>query len=165
MNDWTWLAAKIVVVMGIIFTVGPGLILAERRVSAFIQGRLGPNRVGPFGTLQPVADIIKLIMKEVIVPRAPTGCCSCSARCWCSSRPARVGGHPVREPDRRAALQIANLNIGILFLMSVLSVGVYGIALGGMGVEQQVQPARIPSRAPHSSSATSSRSGSRSCRS
>jgi NADH-quinone oxidoreductase subunit H len=132
MNDWTWLAAKIVVVMGIIFTVGPGLILAERRVSAFIQGRLGPNRVGPFGTLQPVADIIKLIMKEVIVPQG-------TDRVLFLLGPLLVFIPPLlgwavipfgnQIGDQH--LQIANLNIGILFLMSVLSVGVYGITLGG----------------------------------
>ncbi len=130
--NWMWLLGKIGVVLGIIFVVGPGLILAERRLSAFIQGRLGPNRVGPFGVLQPVADIIKLIMKEVIVPQGTDRVLFLLGPLLVFIPPL-LGwavipfGNQIGEHH----LQIANLNIGVLFLMSVLSVGVYGITLGG----------------------------------
>lgn len=130
--NWIWLFAKIGVVLGIIFTLGPLLIHAERRVSAFIQGRLGPNRLGPFGLFQPVADILKLIMKEVIVPGqsdrvlfllGPLLMFVPAAFGWCII--------PFGNKIGDQKLQIADLDIGILFVMSVLSVGVYGITLGG----------------------------------
>jgi NADH-quinone oxidoreductase subunit H len=130
--NWLWLLAKIGVVIGIIFTLGPLLIHAERRVSAFIQGRKGPNRLGPLGLLQPVADIVKLIMKEVVIPGGtdkvlfllgPLLTFIPSAFGWCVI--------PFGNRIGDQYLQIANLDIGILFLMSVLSVGVYGITLGG----------------------------------
>ena len=63
-----WLLVKVFVVVAIVFSYVPGLIILERRLAGFIQGRWGPNRVGPFGTLQPLADIIKFILKEDIVP-------------------------------------------------------------------------------------------------
>lgn len=130
--SWIWLLGKIGVVLGIIFTLGPLLIHAERRVSAFIQGRLGPNRLGPFGLFQPVADILKLIMKEVLVPGeadrvlfmlGPLLMFIPAAFGWCVI--------PFGNQIGTEKLQIADLDIGILFLMSVLSVGVYGITLGG----------------------------------
>ena len=61
---------KIIVTVVAVLTSVILLVYAERRVSAFIQGRIGPNRVGPFGLFQAVADVIKLILKEDIVPRA-----------------------------------------------------------------------------------------------
>lgn len=130
--SWLWLIGKIGVVLGIIFTLGPLLIHAERRVSAFIQGRLGPNRLGPLGLLQPVADIVKLIMKELVVPGGadkalfllgPLLTFVPSAFGWCVI--------PFGNQIGDQSLQIADLDIGLLFLMSVLSVGVYGITLGG----------------------------------
>lgn len=130
--SWLWLLGKIAVVLGIVFTVGPMLIWAERRVSAFIQGRLGPNRVGPFGLLQPVADIVKFLFKEVIVPQdADKGLFLLGP--LLTMVPPLLGwaiipfGNQIGEEQ----LQIANLGIGLLFLMSVLSVAVYGITLGG----------------------------------
>lgn len=130
--SWLFLAAKIGVVLGIIFTLGPLLIHAERRVSAFIQGRLGPNRLGPFGLLQPVADIFKLLMKEVIVPAKADKALFLLGPLLMFI-PAAFGWAviPFGNQIGDEKLQIANLPIGILFLMSVLSVGVYGITLGG----------------------------------
>lgn len=132
MTAWLWLLGKIVVVLGIVYTVGPMLILAERRISAFIQGRLGPNRVGPFGTLQPVADIVKLIFKEVIVPQDADKALFLLGP-FLTLVPPLLGWAviPFGNQIGGEKLQIANLGIGILFLMSVLSIAVYGITLGG----------------------------------
>ena len=60
---------KIVVVIGGLLVTVVYLVLVERRISAFIQNRIGPNRTGPWGLLQTIADVIKLLMKEDIVPR------------------------------------------------------------------------------------------------
>ncbi|MEQ1500837.1 MAG: complex I subunit 1 family protein [Myxococcota bacterium] len=127
-----WFLGKVGVVLGIIFTLGPLLIHAERRVSAFIQGRLGPNRLGPFGLLQPVADIVKLIMKEVIIPQNTDRVLFLLGPLLMFI-PAAFGWAviPFGNQIGEEKLQIANLPIGILFLMSVMSVGVYGITLGG----------------------------------
>lgn len=129
---WVWFFAKCAVVLGIVFSVGPNLILAERRISAFIQGRLGPNRVGPFGALQPVADIVKLLFKEVIVPADADKALFLLGPLM-TMVPPLVGWAVIpfgnQIGDQR--LQIADLGIGILFLMSVLSIAVYGITLGG----------------------------------
>lgn len=130
--NWLWLGAKIGVVLGIIFTLGPLFIHAERRLSAFIQGRLGPNRIGPFGLFQPIADIGKLLMKEVVIPRGTDRVLYLLGPLL-TFVPAAFGwvvipfGNQIGDQE----LQIANLGIGMLFLMSVLSVGVYGITLGG----------------------------------
>src|SRR5258708_8390837 len=67
-----WLLAGILVAFTVVMTMVAYTVLAERRVLGFIQGRLGPNRVGPGGFLQPLADLLKFIFKEDIVPDKPT---------------------------------------------------------------------------------------------
>ncbi|MFQ5798804.1 MAG: NADH-quinone oxidoreductase subunit H, partial [Bacteroidota bacterium] len=61
---------KIAIVLGVLLTVVAYVTLAERRLSAFMQNRIGPNRVGPYGLLQPLADVMKLMLKEDIVPKS-----------------------------------------------------------------------------------------------
>jgi NADH-quinone oxidoreductase subunit H len=128
--------AKMLVVVVIMFTVAPLLILMERRVSAFIQGRKGPNRVGPFGSLQPVADIIKCTLKEVTIPRDADRALFMFGPLL-ALLPPMLGwavipfGPRVQLFGVETSLQVAPLGIGILFTMSVLSIGVYGITLGG----------------------------------
>lgn len=130
--NWLALIGKILVVIAMVFAWGPALIIAERRISAFIQGRIGPNRVGPLGVLQPVADIIKFMMKEVIIPKDADWVLFMGGPLL-AFMPALLGWAvvPFGNQIGDEPLQIASLNIGVLFLMSVLSVGVYGIALGG----------------------------------
>ncbi len=100
---------------------------AERKVSAWIQQRSGPNRVGPFGLLQPAADALKLILKEDIVPAsankllhflAPVISVTLAV-CAMAMLPFAKG------------VQIFDANIGILYVLGVTSIGVYGIALSG----------------------------------
>ncbi len=109
---------------------------AERKVAAFMQDRIGPNRAGPFGLLQPVADGVKMFMKEEIIPQvsnkflfilgpsvAMFTCCITGAVIpWSTS--LHIGGHDF-------ALQVTDINIGILYIMAVTSIGVYGIMIGG----------------------------------
>ena len=112
--------------------------------AAFIQDRLGPNRVGPFGLLQAVADIVKLFMKEdVIAGRARTGSSSCSPRRSRSSpRSRRSRSFPTARPSRSAAAEIpligADVSIGILYVFAITSLSRLRHRPRGLVVEQQV---------------------------
>jgi len=127
------LAFKIAFVLGFfVFGLTPGMVIVERRLSAWMQGRIGPDRVGPFGLLQPMADAIKFIFKEDIIPDQADRLLYVLAPVMVLVPPALglivipfgnyIGGEP---------LQVANLSIGVLFSMSVLSIAVYGLAFGG----------------------------------
>lgn len=108
------------------------MIMADRWVSAWIQGRWGPNRVGPMGTLQPLADIMKFMTKEDIIPERADGFLYVLAPLLVFIPPA-VGMCVIPFGNQYGAesLQVVNLSIGLLFVMSVLSTGIYGIVLGG----------------------------------
>ena len=129
---WVWFGGKLFVALNLLVGLVPVLIIMERRISAFIQGRYGPNRVGPFGLLQPVADVVKFIMKEEIIPKDADKYIFAVAPLLTFLPPAL--GFVVIPWGNRIGdeyLQVANLPIGLLFVMSVISVGVYGITLGG----------------------------------
>jgi NADH-quinone oxidoreductase subunit H len=129
------------VVMGLIpvavpLVLVPGLVYVERRLSAFIQDRIGPNRVGPLGLLQPVADALKFIFKEDIVPPhtnrwlyvlAPAFA-AVPALCTLAVVPF---GHTLRAFGREIPLVAADVNVGLLFVLALTSLGVYGIVLAG----------------------------------
>jgi NADH-quinone oxidoreductase subunit H len=114
------------------FMLTPLGVILERRISAWMQGRVGPNRVGPVGVLQPLADVVKLIFKEDIVPRTADRALFIAGPLLVLVPPA-LGLIVVPFGSRIGAerLQVADLGIGILWTMAVLSVGVYGIAFGG----------------------------------
>lgn len=132
MTPWLWLAAKIGFAFAYLVGAVPVLIMMERRISAFIQGRKGPNRVGPMGSLQPLADIIKFLTKESIVPlRADRWLFVLSPLLVFVPPMLGFAVVPFGNQFGDERLQIANLDVGILFSMSVLSLGVYGITLGG----------------------------------
>jgi NADH-quinone oxidoreductase subunit H len=113
---------------------------AERKVSALLQSRLGPNRLGPFGLLQPMADGVKLIFKEELIPAGADRPIFLLAPIL-TVVPALVvlavvpWGPPVpvpwRPPDDPMPLGIADLNVGMLYILSVTSIAVYGVTLGG----------------------------------
>jgi NADH-quinone oxidoreductase subunit H len=127
---------KIVIVLtGILVTV-MYLVLLERKVQAWVQVRLGPMRVGPHGVLQPIADVLKLFIKEDITP--------VRADKWVYTLapiivlvPALIAfavipfGPEVSIFGKPVPLYLADLNIGVLYVVAVASIGVYGIILGG----------------------------------
>jgi NADH-quinone oxidoreductase subunit H len=108
----------------------------ERKVAAWLQDRIGPNRAGPFGLFQPLADGGKLFFKEEIIPLVSskflfilgpalamvTALLTSAVIPWST---------PLHLFDRDIDLQVADVNIGILFILGVLSLGVYGIMIGG----------------------------------
>lgn len=109
---------------------------AERKVAAFMQDRLGPNRAGPFGLLQPLADGVKMFMKEDFIPDSAnrflfiagpaitmiTALMTSAVIPW---------GPAVTINGQSVPLQVADINIGVLYVLGVVSLGVYGIMIGG----------------------------------
>ena len=127
---------KIVVILNAVLVSVTFMTLLERKVIAWVQVRLGPMRVGPYGTLQPVADAIKLLLKEDITPiRADKWVFTLAP--IVSMVPALIA-FAVIPFDREASvlgyripLFVADINVGLLYLVSITSIGVYGIILAG----------------------------------
>ena len=120
-------AVRAAAIFGGIMTLAPMLVMAERRICAAIQNRVGPNRVGPMGLLQPLADVIKLLFKEEIIPdRADRTLFSLAP--LLAFAPAAISF--VAIPVGRD-LQVADLNVGVLYVLAITSLGVYGISFGG----------------------------------
>lgn len=127
---------KIVLVLLVILTVVANLVYVERRVSAFIQNRIGPNRVGPLGLLQSPADVLKLFIKEDIVPTNANHFVHTLAPVI-SIAVALVTfavipfGNSINLFGYRIQLMIADVNIGVLYILALTSLGVYGVTLSG----------------------------------
>jgi NADH-quinone oxidoreductase subunit H len=137
--DWLFLLEKLLLIVGIVsisLVIAMYETYAERKIAAIIQDRRGPNRAGPFGILQPLADGVKLFMKEEIIPGTSnkflfvlgpslamlTAMMTSAVIPWSSS---------IEIFGRQVNLQIADINIGILYVFGVVSMGVYGIMIGG----------------------------------
>jgi NADH-quinone oxidoreductase subunit H len=127
---------KIVIVLNATLVAVTYMVLLERKVIAWAQSRLGPMRVGPYGILQPVADAIKLMLKEDITPvRADRWVFTAAP--IISMVPALIVyavipfGPVVNLFGRQVSLYITDINVGLLYIVSVASVGVYGIILAG----------------------------------
>ncbi len=108
---------------------------AERKVAAALQDRRGPNRAGPFGLFQPLADGLKLFFKEEIIPNFSSKFLFILGPCLAMLTAMMTGavipwGDKVHFFDRDISLQIADINIGILYVFGVVSMGVYGIMIG-----------------------------------
>ncbi len=127
---------KIVLVLLVILTVVANLVYVERKVSAFIQNRIGPNRVGPLGLLQSPADVLKLFIKEDIVPTNANRFIHTLAPII-SITVALVTfavipfGNTIELFGYTIHLMIADVNIGVLYILALTSLGVYGVTLSG----------------------------------
>jgi NADH-quinone oxidoreductase subunit H len=107
----------------------------ERKIAAVLQDRRGPNRAGPFGILQPVADGLKLFFKEEIIPDFSSKFLfilgpSLAMMTAIMTSAVVPWGDKVHLFDRDISLQIADVNVGILYVFAVVSMGVYGIMIG-----------------------------------
>jgi len=135
----TALIIKIILIVSV-FTISLVVAMystyAERKIAAFLQDRIGPNCAGSFGLLQPLADGVKMFMKEEIIPAVSnkflfilgpslamiTACMTSAAIPW---------GGDITVNGETHSLQIADINIGLLYVFAVVSFGVYGIMIGG----------------------------------
>src|ERR671927_545992 len=137
--DW-WIFFEKLILIAVIISLSMVVAMystyAERKIAAWLQDRVGPNRAGPFGILQPLADGLKLFMKEEIIPLASskflfilgpmlamiTAMLTSAVIPW---------GSTIDIAGRQVPLQIADVNIGVLYIFGVVSLGVYGIMIGG----------------------------------
>ncbi len=137
--DFAMFIEKFLLIVGVIMgslVIAMYTTYAERKVAAVIQDRRGPNRAGPFGLLQPVADGLKLFMKEEIIPLTSSRWLFILGPCMAMITAMMTGavvpwGNKVEIFGRVVDLQIADINIGVLYIFGVVSMGVYGIMIGG----------------------------------
>jgi NADH-quinone oxidoreductase subunit H len=127
---------QILVVLNAVLVAVTYMVLLERKIIAWVQSRLGPMRVGPYGILQPIADAVKLLLKEDITPvRADKWVFTLAP--IISLVPALItfavipfGGQATLF-GHRVPLYISSINVGLLYVVSITSIGVYGIILAG----------------------------------
>ena len=110
--------------------------LAERKIAAFLQDRVGPNRAGPGGILQPLADGVKMFLKEEIIPTQSNKFLFIAGPSWailtaCIGSAVIPWGQDIQLFGKTIALQATDINVGILYIFGVVSLGVYGIMIGG----------------------------------
>ncbi|QQT53450.1 NADH-quinone oxidoreductase subunit NuoH [Sphingobacterium siyangense] len=137
--EWSFVIEKLIlvsVIFVITLVIAMYSTLAERKIAGFMQDRYGPDRAGLFGILQPLCDGGKFFFKEEIIPAGAhkvlfilgptiaiiTACISSAVIPW--GQELQIGGRVV-------SLQVADVNVGILYMFGVIALGVYGIMLGG----------------------------------
>jgi NADH-quinone oxidoreductase subunit H len=122
-----WTVLKIVAIVLPLMLAVAYLTLAERKVIGYIQVRLGPNRVGPMGLLQPIADAVKLLTKEVIIPSGANKFLFVTAPVM-AIMPALAAWAVIPFGPE---LVLADINAGLLYVLAITSMGVYGVIIAG----------------------------------
>jgi NADH-quinone oxidoreductase subunit H len=123
----TWTLMKIIAICIPVILSVAFLTLWERKVIGWMQGRIGPNRVGPLGLLQPFADVLKLLLKEIVIPTGSSKALFIIAPLL-SLAPALAAWAVVPFTD---TLVLADINAGLLYILAMTSIGVYGVILAG----------------------------------
>jgi NADH-quinone oxidoreductase subunit H len=126
----------IVVIFAISLLIALYSTYAERKVAAFFQDRLGPNRAGPFGIFQPFADGAKMFLKEEIIPANASSFLfivgpSLAIMTACIGSAVIPWGQSITVGSKIIPLQVTDINVGILYIFGVVSLGVYGVMIGG----------------------------------
>lgn len=137
--DWSIILEKLFLIIAVVsgsLVIAMYATYAERKVAAVLQDRPGPNRAGPFGLLQPLADGLKLFFKEEIIPNFSSKFLFILGPCLAMLTAMMIGavvpwGNKIDFFGREVSLQIADIDIGILYIFGVVSMGVYGIMIGG----------------------------------
>ena len=122
-----WTVIKIVCIVAPLLGAVAYLTLAERKVLAWMHVRVGPNRVGPWGLLQPIADGVKLLLKEIVFPSKASGGLFLVGPIMAIA-PALAAWAVIPFTD---TLVLANIDAGVLYLLAVSSLGVYGVIIAG----------------------------------
>ncbi len=136
MMEWIFMGIKIAVVAVLLLQIAPIMAWVERRGSALMQNRLGPNRVGPLGLIQSLADGVRFIFKEDFVPAHVESFYFVLAP-LVALVPAFMTmavipiASPIALSDRILNFQVADLNVGFLYIFSIASLGVYSIIMAG----------------------------------
>jgi NADH-quinone oxidoreductase subunit H len=136
--DWAFIIEKLVLILVVVMAslgIAMYTTFAERKVAAILQDRRGPNRAGPFGIFQPLADGLKLFFKEEIIPNFSSKFLfilgpSLAMLTAIMTSAVVPWGDTVHFFNRDISLQIANVDVGILYVFGVVSLGVYGIMIG-----------------------------------
>ena len=137
--EWIFLLDKTIIAFiafSITLLIATYSTYAERKIAAFLQDRVGPDRAGPFGMFQPLADAGKFFFKEEIIPATSNkflfiiGPGIAMTTALMTSVVIPWGG-TLEIGDRLVSLQVSDLNIGVLYVFGVVSLGVYGIMIGG----------------------------------
>ncbi len=126
----------VIIIFAISLVIAMYSTYAERKVAAFLQDRIGPNRAGPWGILQPLADGGKMFLKEEIIPTNASGFLfivgpSLAILTACIGSAVIPWGQKIVIGSRVIDLQVADINVGILYIFGVVSLGVYGVMIGG----------------------------------
>ncbi len=125
-----------VVVFAVSLGIAAYMTWGERKIAAVLQDRVGPDRAGPFGLLQPLADGVKMFMKEEMIPSKSAKWLFILGPCFfmltaCMTGAVIPWGSGLTINGTTYPMQITDLNIGLLYLLGVVSMGVYGIMIGG----------------------------------
>lgn len=122
-----WTLVKIIVIVGPLLLAVAYVTYAERKVIGYMQVRIGPNRVGPLGLLQPIADGVKLMMKEIIIPSGANKKLFLLGPVLAMAPALAAWAVVPFSPE----LVLANIDASLLYIMAITSMGVYGIVLAG----------------------------------
>src|ERR1700735_2741829 len=126
----------VVIIFAISLVIAMYSTYAERKIAAYFQDRIGPNRAGPFGILQPLADGAKMFLKEEIIPTNANGFLFIAGRSLailtaCIGSAVIPWGQQMTIGSTIIDLQVTDINVGILYIFGVVSLGVYGVMIGG----------------------------------
>lgn len=131
-----FLSIKLAILLGVLLLVAAYLVLAERKLLARMQVRLGPNRAGQFGWLQPLADTIKMLTKEDIVPEAVDRVLFLLAPAVVATTTFLIFAvvpfaNNLTLWGQTIPMVVTDFNVALLYVLALVSIGVYGVALGG----------------------------------